>query len=101
MKALWLCLAVIVAALLYSASANSQTMRCSTRADLIKQLGTQYKEKQVAVGVNANGSLTEVLTSKDGATFTILNTRPDGISCILQTGETWMYQDPTILSVSK
>ena len=40
------------------------------------------------MGLVSNGSILEVLASKDGS-WTISVTRPDGMSCVVAAGEAW------------
>ena len=40
------------------------------------------------MGLAANGSVLEVLASKDG-TWTILITSPNGTSCVVAVGDSW------------
>lgn len=64
-------------------------MACSDREDVLAQLGNKYKEAPSAVGLANNGGLIEVLTSDDGATWTIIVSMPNGTSCLLAAGENW------------
>jgi hypothetical protein len=43
----------------------------------------------VALGVTANGGLLEVLTAKDGSTWTIILSTPQGLTCMTAAGEGW------------
>ena len=35
------------------------------------------------------GNLIQVFAAKDGATWTMVTTRPDGVSCIVGLGQHW------------
>ena len=73
---------------------NAQMMLCKKRPQLLTQLFASHQEAPVAVGLAANGSLFEVLTSADdGHTWTLIITQPNGISCVLATGESWQVLD--------
>lgn len=66
---------------------------CAERAQIAERLQGKYSEQLVGGGMqNANG-LVEVWTSATGNTWTILMTRPDGISCVMATGTDW-YSRP-------
>lgn len=71
--------------------ASAQTV-CSARSNVIEQLGTQYAEAPVSMGLTSNGTLIEVFSSEDGATWTIISTRPDGTSCVVASGEAWAHR---------
>ena len=42
----------------------------------------------MAIGV-ADGALVELLTAKDGITWTIILTSPKGVSCLVASGDGW------------
>ncbi len=61
---------------------------CAARDGLLTQLEQKYGEVPVAIGV-ADGRLVELLTTKDGMTWTIILTSPKGVSCLIASGEGW------------
>lgn len=72
--------------------ANATAMQgnnCGSRNTVLDYLSVKYSEKPVTMGVAANGSLIEVLSSRKGATFTIIVTVPDGKTCMVAAGEGW------------
>jgi hypothetical protein len=81
------------AATLIAAPAFAQTASpgpaCVKRADLIKHLEAKYHEAPSAVGLADNGALLEVFSSKSGETWTVTVTMPNGISCMVATGQQW------------
>jgi hypothetical protein len=86
------CVAAAAAALLaFPAAAQSQSPgpACVKRTDLIKHLESKYHEAPAAVGLADNGSLLEVFASKSGETWTVTVTMPNGISCMVATGQQW------------
>lgn len=76
-------------ALVLPGVANAEPMACSSRNDVLAQLARDYKESPVGIGLASNGGLLEVLTSGDGATWTIIITMPNGTSCLMAAGESW------------
>ncbi len=62
---------------------------CVERAALIRQLASKYEEAPVGIGLTAAGGVIELLTSQRGSTWTIIVTRPDGITCLFAAGEGW------------
>ena len=52
-------------------------------------LAERYQERPIAVGVTSEGSLVEVLTDAKGGTWTIIVTSPEGMSCLVLSGEGW------------
>ncbi len=66
---------------------------CAARDGLLTQLERKYGEVPVAIGV-ADGRLVELLTAKDGMTWTIILTSPQGVSCLIASGEGWQPLAP-------
>ena len=56
---------------------------------MIKQLSDRYHETPVALGVTHNGGLIEVLSAKEGTTWSIIITSPQGMTCLVAAGEGW------------
>jgi hypothetical protein len=80
---------LLTAALAAPTPAVAAPANCGPRAELLKKLAKQYREAPVAVGLANNGALVEVLTSDSGATWTILISDPNGLSCLIAAGEEW------------
>lgn len=80
-------LAVVLALTAFAGSATAQTV-CNERTKFVDQLAGKYSENTVALGLVNNGSVLEILASNKGS-WTILVTKPDGISCVVATGEAW------------
>lgn len=72
-----------------SSVSYAQAPACVKRADLLAHLARQYREAPAAVGLADNGALLEVFASRDGETWTVAVTTPNGISCLIATGEQW------------
>ena len=51
--------------------------------------GVSRAEKQAATAMTSAGTLLEVLTADDGSTWTIIVSRPDGLSCVVAAGQNW------------
>ncbi len=74
-------------AAMVSTTATAQTM-CRERDEFVTQLNKGFSEAPVAMGLAANGSVVEVLASDSGS-WTIMITMPNGVSCVVATGESW------------
>ncbi len=74
--------------LLYSSAAMGQAL-CGDREVILNLLAQKYGETPVAIGITNKGGLIEVLSTKDGATWTIVVSAPRGTSCVLAAGEEW------------
>jgi hypothetical protein len=64
--------------------------RCADRDVIVKRLAEKFVERQVAVGVTANGKMVEVLASPEGNTWSIVLTEPGGPSCFVAAGANWV-----------
>jgi hypothetical protein len=92
--------AALMAAFLMPA-AQAHNLRCAGTDGLHKmldQLAEQYGEATIGRGVAGGGGIMfELLTSENGATWTLLLHFADGRSCLLGNGTAWMqseYQPP-------
>lgn len=67
----------------------AQPSNCGPHADLVKALSDKFGETPSATALTDAGGLLEVLAADDGSTWTILLSRPDGLSCVVAAGENW------------
>lgn len=88
-----LALAAMLAALVVLsplALAQGSVPVCGPRADVIQHLAGSYHEQTVAVGIANDGTaIYEILTSAEGATWTLLYSLPSGVTCLMATGQDW------------
>jgi hypothetical protein len=70
---------------------------CQTHDEIMQMLNQKFAEIPAALGLQSNGHLVQVFASKDGMTWTIVTTRPDGVSCIVALGRNWeALPDPAL-----
>jgi hypothetical protein len=72
-----------------AASPDGAGAACQTHAEIKELLTQQFAEQPAAVGIQADGNLIQVFAAKDGTTWTMVTTRPDGVSCIVGLGQHW------------
>ncbi len=72
---------------------RAQESLCLDREKLAQALDGRYSEKPVAAGLNSAGKLLEVFASGDGASWTMIVTTPEGVSCVIATGEQWLSSE--------
>ncbi len=80
---------LVLAILLFAGSpsiAAAQTV-CVDRAAMLDRLAAEYGEQLTEVKMIENFGLVEVLKSPSKGTWTIILTKPSGISCVLAAGE--------------
>ena len=80
-------LATAIALTAFANTAMAQAV-CNERARFVEQLAGSYAENTVGLGLVNNGNVLEVLASRKGS-WTILITKPNGMSCVVATGESW------------
>jgi hypothetical protein len=78
-----------VAAVSLPAAAADPAAVCGPRKDIMAQLSQSFSEAPTAIGVTSTGELLQVLASADKSTWTIVVSRPDGLSCIVAAGADW------------
>ncbi len=71
----------------FSSSAQAQTI-CGERGAIVASLEKTYSEAPVSMGLGSNGTIIEVFASPS-ATFTIILTQPNGLTCVMAAGEYW------------
>lgn len=82
-------LGMLAIALAFLASTSTTTvaqMLCVDRVDMLDRLASDYGEQLIEVKMMEGRGLLEVLASPRKGTWTLLLTKPDGISCVLATG---------------
>jgi hypothetical protein len=62
---------------------------CADNSDIADQLIKRYGESRSGMGIHGDGSLVELWLSEETGTWTIVVTRPDGLSCIRAAGKGW------------
>lgn len=72
----------------HAQAAGDQSM-CHDYKSLVAELDSRYDEEPVSLGVQTNGDLLQVFSSKEQRTWTILSVSPSGKGCILAAGRSW------------
>lgn len=71
----------------FAAEANAQQNRCAERESIVTRLESSYGETQQSIGLSQQNGMLEVYASKDTGTWTILVTNPNGVSCLVASGQ--------------
>lgn len=82
-----------LALLAWAKAAEAQAPSCAPRQAVIDRLSDGYGESQTGSGVTRNGYLVELYQSPSGS-WTLIATRPDGMSCLIAAGQGWERNDP-------
>jgi hypothetical protein len=70
---------------------------CAERSQIAERLTSGYSEQLVGGGMQSQNGLIEIWTTPAGETWTILMTRPDGISCVMASGTDWYSRQPELI----
>jgi hypothetical protein len=62
---------------------------CHDYRTIAETLGKRYGETPVSLGLQTNGHVLQVFTSKESGSWTILSVAPTGIGCIVAAGQHW------------
>lgn len=81
---------IILSGVLVVTAGAAQASPCWPRAQLVDNLQKGYAEQLAGRGLRGETNLFEVFTSADGATWTILQTFPNGMSCVVASGNHWI-----------
>lgn len=81
--------AALAACVLTSAPADAGGQPCTNYAAMSELLAREYKEAPVGGGLAHTGKLLQVFVAEDGSSWTVVLTRPDGMTCIVAAGRHW------------
>jgi hypothetical protein len=76
--------------------AGADELRCAERTRVVQKLLERFGETLRSVGLQRGDGVVEVYSSETTGTWTILVTRPDGISCLLAAGQLWEQVAPAV-----
>jgi hypothetical protein len=95
--AMGLCVLAAAPAAAQAPPAGELQPACQTHDEIMQMLNQKFSETPTALGLQSNGHVIQVFASKDGMTWTIVTTRPDGVSCIVALGRHWeAVPDPAL-----
>lgn len=78
--------AMIATAMTAEAQGNRN---CAPRALVVEHLAERYGETPNGRGLAADGSAVEVFSSLESGSWSIVVTMPDGLSCLVSSGQSW------------
>ena len=70
----------------FSAAVAQQA--CGERAKFMNKLEETFAERPIAMGLTEKGAVLEVFASPHGS-WTFLITLPDGLTCVVASGQSW------------
>lgn len=87
---------VFATALLAPLAAQAQGQNCGTRDLVVERLTTKYGESRQSIGMAPKGRVVEVFASLETGTWTITVTMPNGITCLVASGQSFEELDEPV-----
>ena len=78
--------ALTIAGVLLASPVAAQNSQCGPRETVLNFLMEEFGETHQAIGITSSGGFLEILAAPTGS-FTIVFTAPNGISCLVVSGE--------------
>ena len=75
--------------LLRAGAATAQGRACGPRDAVVERLATKYGESRQSMGLGANNAVMEVFASSETGTWTITVTMPNGMMCLVASGQAY------------
>lgn len=66
-----------------------QRASCAERTVVVERLQTKFGEARQSIGIGQNNSVVEMFASTATGTWTLVVTLPNGMSCLVASGESW------------
>ncbi|AEI95045.1 MULTISPECIES: hypothetical protein [Roseobacter] len=92
--------ALTAAAALYIVSSHSAAAEnprnCGPREAVVDRLAEGYGETRHSMGLGANNSVVEVFASERTGTWTITVTTPNGLTCLVASGQSFEQLDEVL-----
>lgn len=87
---------VLLSGVFGSVSAYSQsTSSCGVRADIVAHLDKKFGEQRNNMMLDADGNLVEMFSNLETGSWTLTVTKPDGPTCVMSDGESFVQEDRT------
>lgn len=69
--------------------AGEGNRNCAPRQVVLERLSVQYGETRQSIGLGANNAIVEVFASADTGSWTITVTMPNGLTCLVASGQSF------------
>ena len=89
MKAAFLLGASGLAAAASAGAAQGAGGNCAPRDTVVQRLAEGFGETRQSIGLGDNNSVVEIFASKESGTWTITVTMPNGITCLVASGQAY------------
>ncbi|QIE54673.1 hypothetical protein G5B40_03990 [Pikeienuella piscinae] len=72
---------------------------CGERTSIVAALKKKHGESAAGVGIAGETAVVELWSSAETGTWTILLTRPDGVTCLMAAGHAWAGQSTELAAL--
>ncbi|MEM7720345.1 MAG: hypothetical protein AAF222_14195 [Pseudomonadota bacterium] len=86
----------VAVALLAPLAAHAQGQNCGNRDLVVERLTTKYGESRQSIGMAPKGRVVEVYASHETGTWTITVTMPNGMTCLVASGQSFETLDEPV-----
>lgn len=86
----------LAATILAPLTAFAQGQNCGNRDTVVERLGNKYGESRQSIGMAPKGRVVEVFASHETGTWTITVTMPNGITCLVASGQSYETLDEPV-----
>ena len=80
-----------------ASTAMAQTQNCAKRDSVLERLAERYGESRQSIGMAPQGRVVEVFASLETGTWTITVTMPNGVTCLVASGQSYEALDEPLL----
>lgn len=87
---------LLATTILVPVGASAQTQNCGNRDLVVDRLTTKYGESRQSIGMAPQGRVVEVFASVETGTWTITITMPNGITCLVASGQSFETLDEEV-----
>ena len=82
-----------VTSVMASSAFAQQQQNCGTRDTVVERLSSKYGESRQSIGMAPKGRVVEVFASQETGTWTITVTMPNGMMCLVASGQAYESLD--------
>ncbi len=76
-------------AIMATTASAQQNRNCAPREAVVERLANTYGESRQSIGLGEQGMVIETFASSDTGTWTITVTTPNGLTCLVASGQSW------------
>ena len=96
MRKVGIFLPIFVSMSMCAAAPVTAQSNCSPRDQVVERLASKYGESRQSIGMAPKGRVVEVYASLETGTWTITVTMPNGITCLVASGQSFENLDEAV-----